>query len=158
MKILAFDQSTKITGWALYNNNSLDQYGKIDLHDIANTNERSSNMGKAIISLVKNVQPDLIVAEEVSLQNPNVRTVVELSRIQGIVLSAAILCGLPSPTFYSPSEWRKKVGIQTGRGIKRQELKKAAISMVAQNYGIQVSDDIADAILIGQCAIAQATE
>lgn len=158
MKILAFDQSTKITGWALYDDGVLSNYGKIDLHTIHDSQERSIVMGKEIIRLVKNARPDLIVAEEVSLQNPNVKTVVELSRVQGLILSAAILCGLPFPVFYSPSEWRKEVGIQTGRGVKRQELKNAAIKLVAQTQSIQVSDDIADAILIGQCAVAKATE
>ncbi len=158
MRILAFDQSTKITGWALYDDGVLNNYGKIDLHTIRDPKERSTKMGEEIIKLVKNTRPDLIAAEEVSLQNPNVKTVVELSRIQGIVLSAAILRGLPCPTFYTPSEWRKEVGIQTGKGIKRQELKKAAIDLVAQIHGIRVSDDIADAILIGQCAVARATE
>ena len=50
----------------------------------------------------------------------------------------------------SSSHWRKMVGIKTGRGIARTELKKKDIELVKQLYNIDVNDDIADAILIGK--------
>lgn len=52
-----------------------------------------------------------------------------------------------------PSSWRAKCGIQTGRGIKRTTLKQADINFVKENYGIEVNDDIADAICIGHAYI-----
>ena len=48
-----------------------------------------------------------------------------------------------------PGTWRKDCGIRTGRGIKREALKKADIQFVKDNYNIDVNDDIADAICIG---------
>ena len=48
-----------------------------------------------------------------------------------------------------PSEWRSRCGLHTGRGIKREELKKADIAFVKKVYNIEVNDDIADAIGIG---------
>ena len=48
-----------------------------------------------------------------------------------------------------PSEWRSRCGLHTGRGIKREELKKADITFVKKVYNIEVNDDIADAIGIG---------
>lgn len=47
-----------------------------------------------------------------------------------------------------PSQWRKNCGIKTGRGIKRDSLKKADIDFVKQRYNLSVNDDIADAICI----------
>lgn len=48
-----------------------------------------------------------------------------------------------------PSSWRASIGIQTGRGIKRADLKQKDIAFVEEKYSIKVNDDIADAIGIG---------
>ena len=42
------------------------------------------------------------------------------------------------------SEWRKRVGI---KGRKRADVKKEAIEMVKELYGLDVSEDEAEAIL-----------
>jgi hypothetical protein len=51
--------------------------------------------------------------------------------------------------FYVSSEWRKKCGIKTGRGITRDMVKQADIKFVKDKYNLDVNDDIADAIGIG---------
>jgi Holliday junction resolvasome RuvABC endonuclease subunit len=51
--------------------------------------------------------------------------------------------------FFVSSEWRKICGIRTGRGITRDTVKAADIKFVKDNYGLNVNDDIADAICIG---------
>ena len=48
-----------------------------------------------------------------------------------------------------PNSWRSKIGIKTGKGIKREELKQKDIEFVEKTFGITVNDDIADA-----CGIA----
>ena len=48
-----------------------------------------------------------------------------------------------------PSSWRAAIGIRTGRGIKRTDLKKRDIAFVEEKYSIKVNDDIEDAIGIG---------
>jgi hypothetical protein len=40
-----------------------------------------------------------------------------------------------------PSEWRKKCGITTGRGVKRESLKAADIAFVKTTYQITTDDD-----------------
>jgi len=44
-------------------------------------------------------------------------------------------------TLYTASHWRSVVGIHTGRGIKRDELKQVSINLVKQKYNITVNDD-----------------
>lgn len=151
-KILAFDQSTQMTGWSLYVDDILDSYGLIDLHSIKDMPTRMRHMGMEIYKKITEMSPDMIAIEDVSLQNPNVKTIVELARLQGMILQSVSLIGDLSIVIYSPSSWRKIVGIQTGRGIKRTELKSAAIKLAEDLYGINVSDDIADAILLGKAA------
>ena len=50
-----------------------------------------------------------------------------------------------------PSSWRSKIGIRTGRGVKRETLKEADIRYVKERFNIDVNDDIADSICIN-CA------
>lgn len=159
MRILAFDQSTQKTGWAVFEDGRLLDSGVCDLHKDDDVDARSRGLFDFANELVSKRQPELIVAEGVSLQNPNVKTIVELARVQGLLQAAAYSLPETVPiVFYMPSSWRKVVGIQVGRGVKRAELKKAAITMVAEKYGKQVSDDEADAILIGQAAADLAAE
>lgn len=154
MRILALDQSSEKTGWAKYLDGILLESGVIDLHTNKDSDARLIAMGKEISLLIKSFHPDMVSAEEVSLQNPNVKTVVMLARLQGMIMAAASLDGKQIPViFYVPSQWRKSVGIQTGKGIKRADLKRASKELVLKEYGIAVSDDIADAILIGRCAV-----
>lgn len=46
------------------------------------------------------------------------------------------------------SSWRSRIGIRIGRGVKRQELKKADMDYVFNKYGITANDDICDAICL----------
>lgn len=46
------------------------------------------------------------------------------------------------------SEWRKQLGIKTGRGVKRENLKPLDIKYVKDNYGIEANDDVCDAICL----------
>ena len=48
-----------------------------------------------------------------------------------------------------PNSWRAKVGIKTGRGITRTSLKPMDIKFARDTFGIDVNDDIADAIGVG---------
>lgn len=159
MRILAFDQSTQKTGWAVFDDGQLVESGVCDLHKEKDVNVRLRALWQYAVDLVQCWEPNLVVAENVSLQNPNVKTIVELARVQGLLQAAAYSLPVVEPiTYYMPAAWRKAVGIQTGRGIKRADLKKAAIAMVSEQYHKQVSDDEADAILIGQAAVSLATE
>lgn len=159
MVILAFDQSTVKTGWSVFEDGRLVESGVYDIHKEKDVEKRSAQMYEFLVRKTLVTLPDVIAAEEVSLQNPNVKTIVELARVQGLIQAASY--SLPQEVrvvFYTPSKWRKAVGIQTGKGIKRAELKKAAVHMVFAQYNKDVSDDEADAILIGQAACSLSTE
>ena len=45
--------------------------------------------------------------------------------------------------------------MKTGRGIKRENLKKASIELVKNTFNMQVNDDVSDAICIGMAYIKQ---
>lgn len=70
-----------------------------------------------------------------------------LSKILGVVLGWTIshVCEYHQ---IMPSEWRKYAGIKQGKK-KREELKAESIAYVKKRYRIDVNDDVADAISLG---------
>ena len=156
MKILAFDQSSVATGWALFNDGQLTNYGVFDMKKEKDSASRIQKMEFLIADMVHDEQPDIVVIEDVSLQT-NVSTLVMLARLQGAIQYIALDAGA-DVEIYKPSHWRKGVGIKTGKGIQRTELKQAAKQLVFDTYAAKVTDDIADAILIGLCAVNEYKE
>ena len=108
-------------------------------------------MCKEIKRVMYAERPTLIVLEDVSYQR-DAQALINLARLQGRILQMASELGIPV-VMYKPSAWRKAVGIHTGKGIKRQELKKAAVALVLEQYGVEVTEDVAEAICIGKCAL-----
>lgn len=150
MKILSLDQATSLTAWAYFEDGKLLAYDLIAVPHSTDTTGRVSNMVQQIAKKLDIFQPDLVVFEDVNLQT-NVKTLVELARLQGRIMQ---LCDIRGLTFslYKPAVWRKEVGIKAGRGVKRAELKKMAMALVKELYQIDVSNDVAEAICIGLCA------
>lgn len=107
-------------------------------------------MREAIKQLVKENNIDKIVAEEVHLDDfKNTHTYKILTWLQGIILLAAYE---ENPKidyeFILPNSWRSKIGIKTGRGVKRETLKAKDMEYVKNKYGISANDDVCDAICI----------
>ena len=149
MKILALDLSTKNTGWAVFENKELIDKGCIES---TNTNvlNRISTIVNSLTEVYNNYLPQKIIVEEVLPDDVkhNQSVYKALMYLQAAVALEFNKYG-KTLEFYTSSEWRKKCGIHTGRGIKRDALKAADIKFVKDNYNIDVNDDIADAICIG---------
>lgn len=149
MKVLAIDGSTKSTGWSVFENNKLLDYGLITASN-KNVLDRIPVIVNGLMAVLLKYQPDEVVMEEVIPEdvNHNQTTYKSLMYLQAMIAIAFHQRG-KALNFYTASEWRKKCGIHTGRGIKRDEVKAADIKFVADTYNLQVNDDIADAICIG---------
>lgn len=94
-----------------------------------------------------------IAMEDVYAQN-NINTLKHLARLQGSVLALALENDI-SIQFISPQSWRSTLGISQNDGnkkVKRDKYKEISIKMVQDKFNILVTDDVADAILIGMCA------
>ena len=69
--------------------------------------------------------------------------------MQGIILYCAYLQNNKFDyEFIQANSWRSKIGIHTGPGVKREQLKKADMDYVKNKYGISANDDICDAICL----------
>ena len=156
MITLALDLSNKSTGYAIFNNQSLSNYGNIVSND-TNLYQRIDKMILELEDIVKNNQVDKVAIEDVIPEDVkgNQSTFKALIYLQGFVMHLLNKYNIKDITFYTSSEWRKKCGIHTGRGIKRNVLKQKDIEFVKENYQLEVNDDVADAICIGYASTSE---
>lgn len=148
-KILAFDSSTKVTAWSLYQDGKLAKYSCIRCTEKEMT-DRFKTMSLRILDVIEKVAPDIIYVEDTVVVR-GAQTQRFLTRLQGVIYS---YCLRHDCEFYAirPTSWRKIVGINQSKK-KRKELKQEAIDMVNQRIDIGNNDDIAEAILIGYAAL-----
>lgn len=146
-RLISIDSSSTKTGWAIFDNGILSDYGVIDLHKESNSDTRLENMVSSIWDLLSSNEPDIIVIEKLNVGR-NLQATRLLSKIIGAVYCYSVL---NKDVFYfeiQPSQWRKKLGMQAS-GRKREVYKKMSIDYVKEKYNIDVSDDTSDAICAG---------
>jgi Holliday junction resolvasome RuvABC endonuclease subunit len=151
--LLTIDASTKSTGWAIFEDTQLTNYGVITATS-SNLYKRIDKMITEIDKLVEQYQPTDIVIEEVlpaDVRNNN-NVFKALIYLQGFICHTLDKYKI-IPTFIVASHWRRLCGIKTGSSIKRESLKSKDIAFVKKEYGIDVNDDIADAICIGYATL-----
>lgn len=153
MNFLFLDLSTKSTGYAISDDKGkLITYGLLTASS-SNNISRIQKIQSGIIELVKQYNIEKLIAEDV---HPEVYGYSDTARLlmwlQGsIVLGAHSVnnnINSKSIEFMQASEWRKNLGIKTGRGIKRENLKPLDIKYVKDTYGIDANDDVCDAICL----------
>lgn len=108
-------------------------------------------MSHAIWNLLENICPDIIYIEE-TYTSVNPQTTKVLTRLQGIVYAWCMNHECEFNTI-RPSLWRKQLSFVQGKGIKRNQLKEQSIQYVSDHYNLNVGDDEADAICIGDAVL-----
>lgn len=146
MRVCGIDASTNKTGISLFIDGEYSGHMLIDLHKIKDSNIRVPKMMQEIKNILDYYKPDIIVMEECLLKT-NIATVKLLSYLAGAIISWAADNQVEF-RFQLPSEWRKRVEIVQGPKTPREKLKQEAIDMVKEKFGIDVTDDEAEAVLI----------
>lgn len=151
MKVLAFDQSTRVTGWSLFIDEKYVDSGVIDLGKNKNTEDRSKQMGLAICKVITDSKPDTVIIEEVAMQS-NAQTLKLLARIQGVAIGFCAAHDVPLHIL-EPSKWRSVLSYTQGRAVKREELKQQSFDYIKENFGFDnFSEDRCEAICINAAA------
>lgn len=150
MKLLAWDQSSTKSGWCLVEDGKYVRSGIIDKHTIKDIDTRIGEMGIAICQQIKELNPDLVVIENVQSQG-SIATVVHLARLQGFVLGWCYVKHIPIE-IVRPTEWRKILGFSQGPKVKRQELKEQSLNYVKSKYDMDLPEDQAEAVCIGDAS------
>lgn len=146
MRVCGIDASTNKTGISLFIDGEYSGHMLIDLHKIKDSNIRVPKMMQEIKNILDYYKPDIIVTEECLLKT-NIATVKLLSYLAGAIISWAADNQVEF-RFQLPSEWRKRVKIVQDPKTPRKKLKQEAIDMVKEKFGIDVTDDEAEAVLI----------
>lgn len=154
--LLSLDLSTKSSGVAIFDNDK-------KLIDYTCITASSTDLIKRIYKIIDELKLfcqkynniDTVVIEEVRPEGNQYGVGNQKTHKALMYLQAALIFFMHDNypkikiEYLYPSEWRSRCGLHTGRGIKREELKKADIAFVKKVYNIDVNDDIADAIGIG---------
>lgn len=146
IKLLSIDQATVKTGIALRDDNTLVAQELINLTK-TDKSERVDAMAAELHSRIHKYKPHFVVFEDVALQS-NPATLMLLARLQGAIIGFCVLYNIPYEIL-KPPNWRKILGFTQGQGIKRNELKKQAVAYVKNKYGLNLSEDVCEAVCIG---------
>ena len=86
-RILALDQASHISGWAIYDNDKLIKSGIFETDQFEEM-ERDTNIKNWLVNMINNWKPDVVGIEDIQLQNINgnvgVKTYKVLAHLQGI--------------------------------------------------------------------------
>lgn len=148
MRIAGIDASSNKTGVAIFQDGKYVEHTLIDLHKIRDSSERIPKMMLSICDYLEKHKVDKVVMEE-SMMTNNILTVKMLSSIAGAVMYYAVNHGIEFQLDL-PSAWRKRIGLTQGRSVKRDVLKAEAIEAVKQEYGLDLTDDECESILIAR--------
>ena len=152
-RLVSIDASTKSTGIAVWDNESLIDHETINAEDLGQMDNRFPYMAGALLSILTEQQPDIVYIEEAVVVR-NAQTQRFLVRLQGVVYG---WCLSHQCQFVAirPTVWRKQLGFQQGRKVCRQDLKAQAVEYVQEQYPDlkDLSEDEYEAICIGMAAL-----
>lgn len=163
-RTLALDQSTQVTGWAVFDNDKLIHCGVLTATQ-ATAVERIETMRQYLVSMLTNWKPDRVILEGIQLQELDkktngkwegnntigVTTFQTLAQLQGVLMNCLYNSKVPFEVVHTAT-WREASQV---KGRCRADKKRSAQLIVKNKYDISVSQDEADAILIGRYSIVK---
>lgn len=148
-KLLALDQSSRITGWAIFDNGKLVNYGKFNA-EAAGTNigDRLEYIRNKVQKLVEDNKIEEVIMEDIQMQGNvvnNVQTFKILAEVFGVISELLVEMKIPQSAVLA-SSWKSALGI---KGRARAEQKQNAQAWVVNTYSVKPTQDECDAICIG---------
>lgn len=154
--LIALDESTTCTGYAVFNDSELIKHGLFALKS-KDVLERVSYIMEEIEKLIKTYKPDNMVIEDVQI-TMNAATTKSLLGLQFMIEVYAHRNNISCET-YRTTKWRKILGLSNSRSLDRKAKKQETIDYVKDKYGIDVlKDDESDAIAIGTAYLLEREE
>lgn len=145
-RILALDQSTRITGWSIYDSGELIKYGTF-ITDLDDEIQRDRAIKNWLINMVNNWKPEYVGLEGIQYQqNMGVTTFETLARLQGILMETLLELNIEY-SICPTNTWRAHCQV---KGKTRIDKKRSMQLLAKQWFDISVTDDEADAIGIGK--------
>lgn len=151
-RLLALDQSSRISGYAIFVDENLIAHGSINLTE-EDVGQRLVLIRKEVTKLIHKYDINEIAFEDIQMQasvGNNVQTFKILAEVFGVILMLCTELKI-NYTIVSSNTWKSTLKI---KGKKRSEQKQDAQRYVLENYGIKAIQDTVDAICIGAHMIA----
>ena len=148
--IIALDQSTQLTGYAIFQDKDLIAHGVFS--PSGDYEHRIVKLRQWLLDKLEPLKPNVeVYFEDIQLQDLGggsigVTTFKKLAHVQGALIVTCIEEDIPY-TIVPAATWRKTCGV---KGRVRSEYKPAAQAHVLEKYRIQATEDEADAICIGE--------
>lgn len=131
--ILSFDQASRTTGWAYFEDNKLVDHGKFTLED-DDVGVRLMQFRLKIEELIDRYSPDKVIYEDIQEQN-NILTFKVLAEVYGVM--SELLTSLKIPHTALPAvTWKSTLDI---KGKARAEQKRNAQQYVMDTYNIKAT-------------------
>ena len=151
--VIALDESTVSTGYAIFKDNKLIDYGAITQKS-KNVLERVNNIINEIEKLIDKYNPNDMVIEniQITMSAPTAKALMGLQfMIEMLSYQKNIKC-----TSIRTTHWRKVLGLSNSSRVKKEDKKREAMEYVKNKYNINEGiNDITDAICIGECFIKE---
>ena len=151
-RLLALDQSSRISGYAIFVDENLIAHGSINLTE-EDVGQRLVLIRKEVTKLIHKYDINEIAFEDIQMQasvGNNVQTFKILAEVFGVILMLCTELKI-NYTIISSNTWKSTLKI---KGKKRSEQKQDAQRYVLEHYGIKAIQDTVDAICIGAHMIA----
>lgn len=146
-KLLALDQASRITGYAIFEDGNLKAYGKITA-DQEDVGVRLVYIRNEVLKLIEKYHIDEVIMEDIQLQNNvgnNVQTFKVLAEVFGVLYELFTELKIPNSAVLA-STWKSALSI---KGRVRADQKKNAQIFIQNTYHIKPTQDECDAICIG---------
>lgn len=146
-RFVSLDTSTTCSGLALYVDGKLKDYAKLTPSKGMEIEDRMYTMANMIQVKLNEWNPDIVYIETPQGHGANVKLARNLGMMLGVVMG---WCAFRGVEFHevAPSQWRAWAGWKQGK-LERADLKQMSIVEVRKRHGIDVGDDVADAINLG---------
>lgn len=150
--ILALDQSSRITGYAVFINNQLTASGTFTVADDY-IPDRLVKIRNKVNDLINKYSINKVLLEDIQMQTQvnNVSTHKILAEVLGVLEELCAERKIPHELIHS-SSWKSGLNI---KGRDRATQKRNAQAYVEENYKLRVSQDESDAICIGSYYVKQ---
>lgn len=145
--LLALDQASRTSGWAIYKDGKLSDYGKFTFED-EDMGQRLLNIRSKVQSLIQQYEVTEVAIEDIQLQNSvgnNVVTYRTLAEVRGVLEELFAELKIPYTIVFSGT-WKSALKI---KGTRSPEQKRAAQAYVLEAHGVKAIQDTCDAICIG---------
>lgn len=146
-KLLALDQASRTTGWAVFHDTQLVEHGHFTYED-TDMGVRLHHIREKVAQLIADYDINEVAFEDIQLQGNvtnNVQTFKVLAEVFGVIYELVTALELPN-TAVLAGTWKSSLGI---KGRVRTDQKRAAQEYVSSTFGVKAIQDECDAICIG---------